>query len=114
MVHCTRIITTSYVIYGTFVHAVTKLSDIASGCKALGVYNFVWSLARLSSQVSKMQQINVLMFIVVAVLAAITAAQTGDFISCSLNVSLLDQYIEEKVNSILADEPGMLQFKSTC
>ena len=48
------------------------------------------------------------MFIVVAAMATTTAAQTGNFISCSLNVSLLDQYIEEKVNSILADEPGML------
>ena len=57
-----------------------------------------------------MQQINFLMFIVVAAMATVTttAAQTGDFISCSLNVRLLDQYIEEKVNSILADEPGML------
>ena len=51
-------------------------------------------------------QVNILTAIVVAVMATATAAQTGGSCPIEINEAYLDQFIEAKVNSMLADEPG--------
>ena len=58
---------------------------------------------------ARTMKVNILTAIVVAVMATATAAPTGSSNLAEVNEALLDQTIEAKVNSMLADEPGTLK-----
>ena len=55
---------------------------------------------------ARTMKVNILTAIVVAAMATATAAQTDDSCPIEISEAYLDQTIEAKVNSMLADEPG--------